>query len=67
MMSRVGTDDVIALYGFGYLDIGDLTLGDTGGNAVIDLGGGDQITLAGLSSADLAADDFLFFDDMLIA
>jgi Ca2+-binding RTX toxin-like protein len=66
-IAGVGTDDVIALYGFGYTDFGDLTLGDTGGNAVIDLGGDDQITLAGLSSTDLMADDFQFFDDMLIA
>ena len=56
-----GTDDVIALYGFGPLDFGGLSLADLGGDTVVDLGGGDQITLAGLSSTELAAADFQFF------
>jgi Ca2+-binding RTX toxin-like protein len=61
-----GSEDVIALNDFGYMDIGDLTLDDVDGDAVIDLGGGDQITLAGLASTDLTADDFLFVSDSLI-
>ena len=55
------TDDAIALYGFGPLDFGGLSLTDDAGDTLIDLGGSDQITLAGVSSTDLAADDFQFF------
>ena len=58
----LGTDDVIALNGFGALDFAGLSLSDLGDDVQIDLGGGDEIVLAGLSSTDLLhEDDFLFF------
>jgi hypothetical protein len=54
------TEDVIALYGFSYDAFGDLVLTDLGGSTLINLGGGDGITLAGVAPGALAADDFLF-------
>ena len=33
---------------------------DSGGNTVLDLGGGNQITFIGHSGADFSADDFTF-------
>ena len=55
-----GTEDVIALYGFGFGTIGDLGLSDSDGSAFIDLGNGDSITLDGLSWTDLDEEDFVF-------
>ncbi len=58
------TDDVIELSGFGAgLDEFSEVIAaasDVGGDAVIDLGGGQTITLAGVAVADLHSDDFLF-------
>ena len=53
--------DTIALYGTGVLDYESLLMSELNGDTIIDLGDGDQITLAGLDSTDLVADDFLFF------
>lgn len=56
------TDDVVALYGFGSLSFDTLDLTDTtDGGTLLDLGGGDQITFAGVSPGDLHQDDFLFY------
>jgi Ca2+-binding RTX toxin-like protein len=54
------SDDVIGLYGFGFTSMTDLTLVQDGNDTVIDLGDGDQITLAMVDKLDLAADDFAF-------
>jgi len=40
---------------------------EASGNAVIDPGGGDMITLAGVASTDLMTDDFPFYSDPLFA
>ena len=56
------TDDVIALNGFELLEFGNLILFDLGDDVRIDLGSGDEIVLAGVSSTDLLdEDDFVFF------
>jgi hypothetical protein len=60
----VGLEDVIELHGTGFLDFTSLSLAvsDNGvDTTVIDLGDGDQITLAGLVASDLVQDDFVFF------
>jgi len=58
------TDDVIRLIGFGGSldDFADITANaaQVGGDVVIDLGGGDSITLIGVTLASLHADDFTF-------
>jgi Ca2+-binding RTX toxin-like protein len=58
----VGSEDVIELHGTGFLDFGNLSLAfsDNGVDTTINLGGGDQITLAGLIMGDLDQDDFVF-------
>lgn len=57
---KPGTDrieiDVDAINGFGDLSISD----NAKGHAVIDFGGGNSITLKGVSEADLDVSDFLF-------
>jgi Ca2+-binding RTX toxin-like protein len=62
-MAGAGSDDVIdlqALPGFdSFADVLAVTADDPFGNAVIDLGGGNQITLAGVAESALHANDFL--------
>ncbi len=57
---KVGEDrieiDIDAINGFGALNIYD----NAKGNAVIDFGGGNTVTLKGVAKADLGASDFLF-------
>jgi len=57
---QVGVDrieiDIDGIAGFGALSITD----NAQGHAVIDLGGGDSITLKGVSKASLSASDFAF-------
>lgn len=43
-----------------FADLTNHHLSDVGGNAVIDDHSGNTITLDGITSADLSADDFLF-------
>ena len=60
----VGVADVIELHGTGFMDFSSLSLAfsDNGvDTTVINLGDGDQITLAGLIIGDLDQDDFVFF------
>jgi len=58
-----GSDDVIDLQAFAgfntFADVQAATANDGFGNAVINLGGGDQIMLQGVGLAALHADDFL--------
>ena len=60
-----GTDDVIDLgeFGFSAFDDGSVndvesSLSQVGSDAVIDLGGGNQITILGVNVGDLHANDF---------
>jgi Ca2+-binding RTX toxin-like protein len=58
-----GTDDRIDLSAIGtYHNLGDVLAHTTmaGANAVIDLGGGNSLTLSGVNMALLHASDFLF-------
>ncbi len=58
-----GVGDVIRLAGFGaFASFADVlaAASEAGSEVLIDLGGGDSLTLAGLSLAALANDDFLF-------
>lgn len=52
--------DKIDLSDFGLASFSDLVLSDNNGDAYIDLGGGDAITLEGVNSGNLSADDFSF-------
>jgi Ca2+-binding RTX toxin-like protein len=54
--------DVIVLHGTGFLDFTSLApaFTDDGVDTTINLGGGDQVTLAGLLVGDLDQDDFIF-------
>ena len=52
--------DKIDLSDFGIASFHDLVLSDIDGDAYIDLGGGDSITLEGVNSGNLSADDFSF-------
>ena len=54
-------EDRIDLRGHtGITSFGDLTITQSSGDVVIDLGGGDQITLSGVTVSELDASDFLF-------
>ncbi len=44
----------------GFADLAGRLSDDVSGNAVIDLGGGNSVTLVGVQSSNLAADDFIF-------
>ena len=58
-----GTDDVILLSlgaAFDTFSEVEAVASDVGGNAVLNFGGGDSITLVGVASASLDQDDFLF-------
>ena len=60
----VSSGDRVRISGFGsradsFADIQGLAR-DVDGSTVIDFGGGDSLTLDGVRSADLAADDFVF-------
>lgn len=52
--------DKIDLSDFGIASFHDLVLSDIDGDAYIDLGGGDSLTLEGVNSGNLSADDFTF-------
>lgn len=52
--------DKIDLSDFGIASFNDLVLSDVNGDAYIDLGSGDSITLEGVNSGNLGADDFSF-------
>lgn len=52
--------DKIDLSDFGIASFNDLVLSDINGDAYIDLGSGDSITLEGVNSNNLSADDFSF-------
>ncbi len=59
-----GSDDAIRLFNLGpafdtFAEVLAAT-SDVGGDAVIDFGGGDQITLQGVTTANLHQDDFVF-------
>jgi Ca2+-binding RTX toxin-like protein len=61
-IAGAGTDDVIDLIGIGGINsFADVQASTTqnGGNAVIDLNGGDEIILVGVNIGDLHKDDFL--------
>ena len=59
-----GSDDAIRLFNMGpaFDTFAEVlaAASDVGGNAVIDFGGGDQITFQGVATADLHQDDFVF-------
>lgn len=57
-----GTDDVIELSGFGLDSFSEVIAAATqsGSDVVIDLGGGESITLLGTQVGDLDQDDFIF-------
>ncbi len=60
-----GVGDVIQLSGFGaafdtFAEVMAAATDDGFGNTVIDFGGGDTITLTGITSANLHDDDFVF-------
>jgi hypothetical protein len=59
----LGLGDTIALHvSTGFLDFGSLSFTDLGDDVRVDLGDGDEIVLAGVSSTGLLAeDDFVFF------
>ena len=59
----LGLGDTIALHAStGFLDFGNLSFTDLGDDVRVDLGGGDEIVLAGVYSTGLLAeDDFVFF------
>jgi Ca2+-binding RTX toxin-like protein len=56
--------DKIDVTALGLNAIEDMTLTDVEGNAVIDLGDGNQITLAGRAAAELDNDDFVLVDNV---
>lgn len=57
-----GSDDVIALSIVGFDTFSDVqsAMSDVTNGTLINFGGGDQITLVGVNSASLHADDFVF-------
>ena len=60
-----GSEDVIELSGFGaafdeFSEVLAAASNDGSGNTVIDFGGGDSITLLGVSVGELNASDFSF-------
>jgi len=57
-----GEHDIIQLTGFGYTGLADILTHatQTGEDLIINMGGGDSITLAGVSAANLHAEDFSF-------
>lgn len=64
-VAGAGSDDVIQFYSPGasfdsFAEILAATTHDGSGNAVIDFGGGNHITLIGVAKADLHQDDFIF-------
>ena len=59
------TDDVIDVTAFGFTAFDDgsvndveSALADSGGDVILDLGGGDQVTIQGVNKAALDSDDF---------
>ena len=64
MSNAGGSEDSIALYDSGFSDFAGLqsAFSDAGSDVLIDLGDGDQITLAYVAEVtDLTSADFLFF------
>ena len=63
-VTGAGTDDVIRLQGYGaaFDEFSEVmsAASQVGANVVIDFGGGDTITLLGVTLASLDADDFMF-------
>lgn len=61
-VAGAGTDDVIQLRGFGYASLADVQAHatETAGNTVVDLGGGETLTLLHVALANLHQDDFRF-------
>ena len=61
-LSAGGADaDKIDVSALGVVDFASLSIADNGfGEAVIDFGNGDGVTLAGVSTSSLAAGDFIF-------
>ena len=61
-LSAGGADaDMIDVSALGIVDFASLSIADNGfGEAVIDFGNGDGVTLAGVSTSSLAAGDFIF-------
>ncbi len=61
-LSAGGADaDKIDVSALGIVDFASLSIADNGlGEAVIDFGSGDGVTLAGVSTSSLAAGDFIF-------
>lgn len=56
-----GESDTIDVSDFGFSGFGDLNIADNvDGDAVVDLGGGDTLTIVGVATADLEASDFTF-------
>ena len=57
-----GSEDVIDLSSFGLAGLDDLLAlsSEVGGNVVVDFGNGDTLTLFGVQTSDLHADDFWF-------
>ena len=55
-------EDTLDVSALGFADFADLlaSTSDVGGNATIDYGNNDEITLVGVATADLSASDFLF-------
>lgn len=55
-------DDTLDVSALGFAGFEDLlaSTSDVGGNATIDYGNNDEITLVGVATADLSASDFLF-------
>ncbi|HAD88036.1 MAG TPA: hypothetical protein DCG48_11800, partial [Rhodospirillaceae bacterium] len=52
--------DKIDLTDFGFAGFDSLVKSEIAGSTVLDLGGGDRLTLDGVAVADLTADDFQF-------
>ena len=63
-IAGASTDDVIDLSNVATLnnftDVQNATTDNVDGNAEIDPGGGSTLTLEGVATADLSADDFTF-------
>ncbi|MEH6645843.1 calcium-binding protein [Sulfitobacter sp.] len=57
-------EDKIDIQALGINAIEDLTVTDVEGNAAIDLGNGNQITLKGRAAAELDNDDFILVDNV---
>ena len=58
--SQVGrNDDTIDVTAFGFNDVSDINIFDLFGDAVVEFGGSDRVTLVGVDAATLTDEDFL--------